>query len=286
LQHIGKGAFGEVVKARNKLDGRIYAIKKIKLNSKFQKKVLTEVKTLSRLYHKNVVRYYQAWIEDESTVIAFDSDDEHEEVDYNFQDWIRSSLDSNPNSTLSSTDIKHQIQSSNNSLQKETNTHNNKRIKRKSKVKLNEDNNKTSSNHNRDFQRGSYYLDVFQSFDESDDENKKRKETQNEEDNHNQNDEEEEDDEEDEDEDEDEKDEEDEEDKPHKKEDNESTPKQKTSIESSNQLCTVYVCFFIHRQTLTLKTLRQLLTQTQSHPYILYIFQEYKYELSVSSNKF
>jgi len=60
---IGKGGFGEVVKVRNKLDDFIYAIKKIALKPNFKSKILDEVKTLSRLYHKHVVRYYQSWIE-------------------------------------------------------------------------------------------------------------------------------------------------------------------------------------------------------------------------------
>jgi len=63
LAKIGKGGFGSVWKVRNKLDGRVYAIKKIQLRKKFVKKLTLEVKTLSRLDHKNVVRYYNAWIE-------------------------------------------------------------------------------------------------------------------------------------------------------------------------------------------------------------------------------
>jgi len=65
---LGKGGFGEVVKARNKHDGRIYAIKKIMIMSKLQEslsKVLSEVMLLSRLNHPNVVRYYSAWPEEE-----------------------------------------------------------------------------------------------------------------------------------------------------------------------------------------------------------------------------
>ncbi|XP_052744054.1 eIF-2-alpha kinase GCN2 isoform X2 [Bicyclus anynana] len=66
LDWIGKGAFGDVLKVRNKLDGGFYAIKHIKLNPKsveLNKKINREVKLLSRLNHENVVRYYNAWIE-------------------------------------------------------------------------------------------------------------------------------------------------------------------------------------------------------------------------------
>ena len=64
---LGKGGFGEVVRARNKLDGRFYAIKKITQRSAAALSgVLSEIILLSRLSHVNVVRYYTAWIEEES----------------------------------------------------------------------------------------------------------------------------------------------------------------------------------------------------------------------------
>ncbi|XP_050664186.1 eIF-2-alpha kinase GCN2 isoform X2 [Leptidea sinapis] len=66
LTWLGKGAFGDVVKVKNKLDGGFYAIKHVKLNPKsvdLNKKITREVKLLSRLNHENVVRYYNAWIE-------------------------------------------------------------------------------------------------------------------------------------------------------------------------------------------------------------------------------
>ncbi|RVE53876.1 hypothetical protein evm_001538 [Chilo suppressalis] len=66
LTWLGKGAFGDVVKVRNKLDDGFYAIKRIKLNPEsvqLNKKITREVKLLSRLNHENVVRYYNAWIE-------------------------------------------------------------------------------------------------------------------------------------------------------------------------------------------------------------------------------
>ena len=60
----GKGGFGSVVKARNKLDGRIYAIKKVKLRgTENDDKIFREVNALSRLNHRYIVRYYATWLE-------------------------------------------------------------------------------------------------------------------------------------------------------------------------------------------------------------------------------
>ncbi|XP_014790567.1 eukaryotic translation initiation factor 2-alpha kinase 1 isoform X2 [Octopus bimaculoides] len=65
--HIGKGGFGSVRKAINKLDGRHYAIKKIWLKDNDStieiKRILDEVKTLACLKHKNIVGYNSAWLE-------------------------------------------------------------------------------------------------------------------------------------------------------------------------------------------------------------------------------
>ncbi|XP_073387701.1 eIF-2-alpha kinase GCN2-like isoform X2 [Physcomitrium patens] len=63
---LGEGGFGHVVLCVNKLDGRRYAMKKIRLKAKTlsqNNKILREVATLARLQHQHVVRYYQAWIE-------------------------------------------------------------------------------------------------------------------------------------------------------------------------------------------------------------------------------
>ncbi|TQB70294.1 hypothetical protein MPDQ_000703 [Monascus purpureus] len=69
---LGKGGFGEVVKARNKLDGRFYAIKKISQKSAASlKDTLSEIMLLSRLNHPYVVRYFTAWLEE-----GYDSIDE------------------------------------------------------------------------------------------------------------------------------------------------------------------------------------------------------------------
>lgn len=62
---LGRGGFGEVFKARNRIDGQVYAVKKIKAKSKSALDlVLSEVSVLSRLNHPNVVRYYASWIEE------------------------------------------------------------------------------------------------------------------------------------------------------------------------------------------------------------------------------
>lgn len=65
VEFLGKGGFGEVVKARNRLDGRSYAIKKVKLRPEDNTaKVYREVNNLSRVSHQFIVRYHACWIED------------------------------------------------------------------------------------------------------------------------------------------------------------------------------------------------------------------------------
>ncbi|XP_052733994.1 eIF-2-alpha kinase GCN2 isoform X3 [Vigna angularis] len=64
LRPLGHGGFGHVVLCKNKLDGRQYAVKRIRLKDKsMPDRILREVATLSRLQHQHVVRYYQAWFE-------------------------------------------------------------------------------------------------------------------------------------------------------------------------------------------------------------------------------
>ncbi|KAI9646734.1 eukaryotic translation initiation factor 2-alpha kinase [Ciborinia camelliae] len=72
---LGKGGFGEVVKARQKLDGQIYAIKKITQKSSAQlDDVLKEARLLSQLNHPSVVRYFSTWTEEIPDLSETDDD--------------------------------------------------------------------------------------------------------------------------------------------------------------------------------------------------------------------
>ncbi|XP_029963111.1 interferon-induced, double-stranded RNA-activated protein kinase-like isoform X2 [Salarias fasciatus] len=57
---LGKGGFGRVYKAREKLLGKYCAIKIVRA----KKKALREVQALSDLYHRNIVLYRDCWMED------------------------------------------------------------------------------------------------------------------------------------------------------------------------------------------------------------------------------
>ncbi|SCW02695.1 LAFE_0F12244g1_1 [Lachancea fermentati] len=77
---LGKGAFGQVVKARNALDSRYYAIKKIRHTEEKLSTILSEVMLLASLNHQYVVRYYAAWLEedtlDDNAVTSTDEESE------------------------------------------------------------------------------------------------------------------------------------------------------------------------------------------------------------------
>lgn len=66
LEYIAKGGFGQVYKAQHKLDGGVYAVKKIYLryhNVNDFLQYLREVKMLAKLNHPNIVSYKAAWLE-------------------------------------------------------------------------------------------------------------------------------------------------------------------------------------------------------------------------------
>ncbi|XP_050546208.1 eukaryotic translation initiation factor 2-alpha kinase isoform X2 [Daktulosphaira vitifoliae] len=66
---LGKGGFGIVFEARNKIDDCHYAIKRIPLPSQEESRnrVLREVKALAKLDHQNIVRYFNTWLEEPPT---------------------------------------------------------------------------------------------------------------------------------------------------------------------------------------------------------------------------
>ncbi|KAL1746128.1 hypothetical protein HDZ31DRAFT_81443 [Schizophyllum fasciatum] len=79
LEILGRGGFGSVVKARNKVDQKVYAVKKIKLKAgEDDKRIWREVNALSVLKSQFIVRYYGTWIEEmvepSSTVVSDDED--------------------------------------------------------------------------------------------------------------------------------------------------------------------------------------------------------------------
>lgn len=71
ISKIGSGGFSSVFKVKNKLDDNFYAVKKIQLRIKDMKNdinaelehVLREAKFLAKVFHPNVIRYYNSWIE-------------------------------------------------------------------------------------------------------------------------------------------------------------------------------------------------------------------------------
>lgn len=68
---IGRGGYASVYKARNNLDGQLYAIKKVKLAinrnpknfSQDIQRLLSEAKVLASVDHPNILRYYNSWLE-------------------------------------------------------------------------------------------------------------------------------------------------------------------------------------------------------------------------------
>uniref|UniRef100_A0A1X7TDC2 Protein kinase domain-containing protein n=1 Tax=Amphimedon queenslandica TaxID=400682 RepID=A0A1X7TDC2_AMPQE len=88
LEVLGKGGFGDVIKVRNYLDSRLYAIKKVRLTggSKMMTKLTREVELLSQMNHENIVRYYNAWIEKYSEPNHHGNEEEGEEFSDSSED--------------------------------------------------------------------------------------------------------------------------------------------------------------------------------------------------------
>jgi NIMA (never in mitosis gene a)-related kinase len=72
LKSIGKGAFGRVDLVERKEDGKIYAIKSVKiaqLNTKEQENALNEVRVLASITHPNIIGYKEAFFEEENRTL-------------------------------------------------------------------------------------------------------------------------------------------------------------------------------------------------------------------------
>ncbi|XP_013794487.1 eukaryotic translation initiation factor 2-alpha kinase-like [Limulus polyphemus] len=65
IQCLGRGGYGLVFEAKNKIDDCHYAVKRICLPNKKEarEKVMREVKALAKLDHPGIVRYFNAWME-------------------------------------------------------------------------------------------------------------------------------------------------------------------------------------------------------------------------------
>ena len=80
LAIVGKGGYGKVFKAKHRLDGSFYAVKRIPVSpaklAKIQahgpqelESMLEEVRSLARFDHNNIVRYHNAWLEFTTTPV-------------------------------------------------------------------------------------------------------------------------------------------------------------------------------------------------------------------------
>ncbi|XP_051503647.1 eukaryotic translation initiation factor 2-alpha kinase 3-like [Myxocyprinus asiaticus] len=94
VQCLGRGGFGVVFEARNKVDDCNYAIKRIRLPNRelAREKVMREVKALAKLEHPGIIRYFNAW--QESPPQGWQEDmDKRWLKDASTADWLLSSPD-------------------------------------------------------------------------------------------------------------------------------------------------------------------------------------------------
>lgn len=65
IRRLGRGGFGIVFEAKNKIDDCNYAVKRIclPLEKEARERVMREVRALAKLDHAGIVRYYNAWLE-------------------------------------------------------------------------------------------------------------------------------------------------------------------------------------------------------------------------------
>ncbi len=77
LELLGKGSYGHVYKVFHKLDEQFYAIKKVFIKDI---KDINEIKLLSKLNHKYIVKYCNSWIDtDTESIIDYNNDIDFDE---------------------------------------------------------------------------------------------------------------------------------------------------------------------------------------------------------------
>jgi len=67
LENIGAGSYGSVYKVYHKYEKNLYAIKKIDITNDLIRDntdIFREIQLFSKLNHKNIVRYYSSWLDD------------------------------------------------------------------------------------------------------------------------------------------------------------------------------------------------------------------------------
>lgn len=75
IEKIGKGSYGKIFKAQRKRDGLVLALKRIdvaNLSAPEQTDTLNEVSLMAQLEHEHIVRFYDAFMEDNAIFIAME----------------------------------------------------------------------------------------------------------------------------------------------------------------------------------------------------------------------
>jgi hypothetical protein len=72
LENIGNGSYGSVYKVYHKYEKNLYAIKKVHISNELLKDnfdIFREIQLFSKLNHKNIVRYYSSWLNDNNSTL-------------------------------------------------------------------------------------------------------------------------------------------------------------------------------------------------------------------------
>lgn len=72
VENIGNGSYGSVYKVYHKYEKNLYAIKKVRITNELIKDnfdIFREIQLFSKLNHKNIVRYYSSWLNDNNSTL-------------------------------------------------------------------------------------------------------------------------------------------------------------------------------------------------------------------------